>query len=44
MKLKQFIEERMGKTMLIIEHTTNKILKKELKRLKKDIIKGILNG
>ena len=40
--LKGFIEERVGRILRIIETTTQKIIRKELKKLKKDMINGII--
>ena len=44
MKLEEFIEKRMKRTLLIVEMATKKIVKKELKKFKKDIIKGALEN
>jgi hypothetical protein len=41
MKLKEFIEQRMQRTLFIVEATTKKIIQKEFKKLQRDIIKGI---
>lgn len=42
MNLKQFIKERMRKTALMVEITTKKIIRKEFKKLSRDVIKGML--
>jgi len=41
MKLKEFLYKRIQRIALMITMTTKKIVKKELKGLKKDIIKGM---
>ena len=43
MKLEQFIEERMKRIMSIVEHSTIKIVKKEIQKIKKDLKKELLN-
>ncbi len=39
--LKEIIDKRFQRIMLITEATTKKLVKRELKKLKKDIIKEI---
>jgi len=43
MKLEQFIEQRMQRIAFIIEKTTLKILKKEMKKIKRDLKRGLFN-
>lgn len=43
MKLEKFIQNRMQRIMLIVEHSTIKIVKKEIKKLKRDLKKELLN-
>ena len=41
-KFEDFIEQRMQRTMQIVGATTKKIIRKEFKKLKLDLIRGIL--
>ncbi len=43
MNLKKFVGERIQGMMLKIETSTHKLVKKELKKMKKDLNKELLN-
>jgi len=43
MKFEKFIEDRMKRIMSIVENSTIKIVKKEIKKLKRDLKKELLN-
>lgn len=43
MKIEQLIQDRMQRVMSIVEHSTIKIVKKEIKKIKKDLKKELLN-
>lgn len=42
MNLKEELEKRLDRITLMVEATAKKIIKKELKKFKVDIIKGML--
>ncbi len=41
MDIKEELEQRMQRTMLMVKATTEKLIRKEFKKLKRDLIKGI---
>jgi len=43
MTLDKIIEQRIQRIMSIVEHSTIKIVKKEMKKIKKDLKKEVLN-
>lgn len=43
MKFEKFVQDRMQRTMSMVEHSTIKIVKKEIKKLKRDLKKELLN-
>ena len=43
MKIEQIIQDRMQRTMMMVEATTRKIIKKEFNKIKKDLKKELLN-
>ncbi len=43
MKIEQIIQNRMQRIMAIVEHSTINIVKKEMKKFKKDLKKEVLN-
>ncbi len=42
MNIKKIIDERLQRVQLMIEASAQKIIKKELKKMQKDIIKGMV--
>jgi len=43
MKLEKFIEQRVQRIMSMVEHSSIKIVKKEIKKIKRDLRKELLN-
>ena len=43
MKLEKFIEQRVQRIMSMVEHSSIKIVKKEIKKIKRDLKKELLN-
>ena len=43
MTLDKIIEQRIQRIMSIVEHSTIKIVKKEMKKIKRDLKKEVLN-
>ncbi len=43
MKLEQFIQNRIQRIAFMIESSSKKIIKKEIKKIKRDLKKGLLN-
>jgi len=43
MKIEQIIQNRMQRIMLIVKHSTINIVKKEMKKFKRDLKKEVLN-
>jgi len=43
MKIEQIIQNRIQRIMSIVEHSTIKIVKKEMKKIKRDLKKEVLN-
>jgi len=42
MELDKIIEQRMKRTILMVKSITKKIVQKEFKKLRRDIVKGII--
>jgi len=43
MEIEKILEERMQRIMSIVEYSTIKIVKKEMKKIKRDLKKEVLN-
>ena len=43
MKLEKFIEQRVQRIMSMVEHSSIKIVKKEIKKIKRDLKKELIN-